>query len=215
MSAQPFQVRIACIIPRSYDTVVGGANNDNRVPWNIENPSEFCRAVDHQMELLAQKWDERSGSRITIRWKPWWYSEVVREMRRHGGRHEIDDASFRSLRERCTSEGAMYQFVWVVVPQPIADQVSTESHYFHRVVWLPCREADTIKKSRCNCFRSGVDDEFRHCLKNALCQGGVNAAKNLKVHASEKFVAGISSLLTPKVIQVLLDHFGYCRDWEM
>jgi hypothetical protein len=93
MSEKPFQVRIACIIPKTYDTVVGGANQDKPVSWKVENESLLAEAVDRQMELLAQKWDKLSHSRIAIVWKSWWHREVVREMRRHGSRqrHEIDD----------------------------------------------------------------------------------------------------------------------------
>ncbi len=208
MCSKPFEVQIGCIIPTNYDTVVGGANNDKPLKWKVERRCQFRHGVDQQMELLRQDWDKSSGSRISIRWKCRWYTEVVRQMRRHGRRHEIDDPAFKLFRKRFTSEGAMYQFVWIVFPPSIRNQVPDQSHYCCRVGWLPCWESCEPAEL----LRSGVHDESRHCLNNALVRAKVCKSKTLKLHPKRKFMRMVLPLLTPEALEKLSKCFaGYPR----
>jgi hypothetical protein len=109
----------------------------------------------------------------------------------------------------------MYHYVWIVFRPTIADEVPDQAHYFHRVVWHPCLEAQVIEESCRSCLRGGVYHELKHCLKNALCQCGVNGVKGLKVDENKQSRDDLLGLFTPQTIQALVGHFGYCQDWEM
>ena len=61
MCSQPFQARIASIIPTTYNPAAHGANDPP-----LQQPDEFQKAIDQIMGTMAAEWDDVSRSSIEI-----------------------------------------------------------------------------------------------------------------------------------------------------
>ena len=103
----------------------------------------------------------------------------------------------------------MYQFVWLVFPPSVSQEVPDQAHYYSRATWFPCWESCKEGKS----LRSGVHDEFRHCLINALKRVKVCKPKSLKPHPKRTFMKRVVPLLTDEAIEKLRKGFARYPIW--
>ncbi len=219
MCSSVFQVRIANIIPITYNAVVGGVSNGPH-HWTLQKPCELQGAVSRQMCLLATQWDKVSCSSIRIvHCTRLLFGPAVQRLKRCQGRHEIVAPAACSLTGDAEMQGAILHYVWIVFNDSLYRKVSGEGHYTEclNIMWVPCSEETELPERKA--LRKGLNHELKHGLLGLLHQIGENPYTHKDVDGkgatkkklSSKEVADRISAHIPK----LSDRFGCRQDWEI
>ena len=217
MCSSAFQVRIANIIPITYNAVVGGVPNGPH-EWALRKPREFQHAVTRQMHSLAAQWNDISGSSIGIVHSTILFSAAITRLQRCKGRHEIVEPPTCSLTKAAETQGAILHYVWIVFDDCLYKTVSTEGHYAEsaNIMWLPCSEETELERK---VLRKGVNHELKHGLLGLLHQIGEMPYTHKDVDGKGKVKKKLSSKETAEHIlphiSRLSARFGYRQNWEV
>ena len=231
MCRKRFQIRIASIIPVTYNAEVGGVTERAEpLSWNLQQPDEFVKVVDGQMGSLAAEWDVLSSSFIEIVHLPEQVDTVIAKLQRCGKcqplkkkQHEITRPSIKTLiNEARARDGrlrdAMLYYVWIVFPRCMYDRLTGQQRKGHynpkkNSIWVPGLEVKLLERDENEEREDRVGHEFKEWLVDAARTLDKGSFEKHEVDERRLSSRDVMNRLNSDTIARLRSKFDYKPDW--
>jgi len=225
-----FQVRIASIIPTTYNAKVAVRTGVKHQQWPLHDRAEFKKVVDAQMKSLAQEWKRVSSLSVQVVHLPEQVDTEVTELQRRGKdqpldekQHEITKPSLKTLiNEACASDGrlrdAMVYYIWIVFPLNIYDELTGQQKKGHyslgsNRIWVPCLEVKLLEQGQDEQSEDRVGHEFKEWLVDTVRTVDTDAFGKHEVDEKKLSNEDVMSRLSRDILAKLHRKFGYRPDW--